>query len=118
MLLAILPIQSCDVTRLWVVGTILVAALPPLVVCGIRKRWQFSLRTLLFAVLLFAVGLSWTREQLVLLLTPQPNVNIVPQVSIQVVDSSAGQITLGVLILSLIFSFAWWSRIRAGGRDS
>ena len=108
------PVQSFDVSRLWLAVTILVAALPPCFLWAFRRRWQFTLRQLLLAVAFMAAGISWTHEELaVMILGPRDaHSHLVLTVSWRLGDSSPVETTIAVFVLSLVYTFA--VQFRAG----
>lgn len=109
-LLAIIPIQRCDITRLWVAVTILAGLGAPFFVWASRQRWQFTLRQLLLLFPLVAVGVAWTRKDLVAVVSWL--IGTYPPTGLKiswrpVADTSPLEMTAAVLTISLIFTFAF-----------
>jgi hypothetical protein len=110
--------ESCDISRLWLTAVLLAAVLPPCIVWAIRKRWrwQLSLRQFLLAIVVVAAALSLSHKDLALVLEPQdPYTRRIFVVSWRVGESSPWETMALVVVISLIFTFAFRSRADAAG---
>lgn len=63
-LFASLPSTSIDVSNLWLSATVLIAALPPFLLCAYRQRWQFTVREVLLVFVVAALILGSTRHEI------------------------------------------------------
>jgi hypothetical protein len=110
-LIASLPVETFDISRLWLTIMVLAAVLPPGIAWAIRRNWQFSLRQLLLAVSFVAAGLALSHKDLALIVTPQdPYKPRIPTISWKVGQSSPWESVVAAVVISSLFTLAVHSR--------
>jgi hypothetical protein len=109
-------LQTLDVTRLWLVATVLAAVLPPTIAWLIRRRRRLAVWQLLLGVAVLGVALACTGEELYQLLGHQLGYGPFGIIDVwpfeRERDPHPCEVTMGVLIVSSIFTFGVYFRRR------
>jgi hypothetical protein len=98
--------SSINVTNLWFCATLLVAVLPPCLVCAHRRGWQFTIRELLLLFVVAALVLGLTRHEILEVLDGAKRGDYRYRVYLPFKGKTPEEVVVVIWELSLIYTIA------------